>query len=66
MPILFVYSAAESRWSVSKRTNPAPAWKFVEVEGLSKARGHGTKVFSAKPETVEIVATYIEEVVKKR
>jgi pimeloyl-ACP methyl ester carboxylesterase len=66
MPILFVYSAAESRWSVSKKKNAGPAWKFVEVVGLSKARGHGTKVFSAKPETVDVVATYIDEVVKKR
>jgi pimeloyl-ACP methyl ester carboxylesterase len=66
MPILFVYSAAESKWSVSKSKNPAPAWKFVEVEGLSKARGHGTKVLSAKPEIVDTVAMYIDEVVKKR
>lgn len=66
MPILFVYSAAESRWSASKKKNGAPKWEFVEVEGLSRASGHGTKVFVSRPASIEKVAAFIEKVVEKR
>lgn len=65
IPILFVYSSVEAAWSAAFKAGGSARWEFVEYTGLTQATGHGTLVFSGKPESIEAVAKFVEKVVKK-
>ncbi|MCA9664242.1 MAG: hypothetical protein KC503_01605 [Myxococcales bacterium] len=60
IPILFVYSKAERTWSVAQQDNKSTVWQFKEYEGGA----HGTKMFGAKPESIDEVAKFIAAAVK--
>jgi pimeloyl-ACP methyl ester carboxylesterase len=58
LPILFVYSAAESAWSAAQQIGAPAAWRFREYD----PGDHGTKMFEARPESVADVAGFLSEV----
>jgi pimeloyl-ACP methyl ester carboxylesterase len=61
LPLLFVYGTAEARWSLERKKGAPGAWRFQEERGLSKAAGHGTLVFRARPKSINAVAAFIGE-----
>ena len=55
LPILFVYSTAESAWSVGYVPGAATGWQFNEYAGGD----HGTAMFGAVPASIADVADWI-------
>lgn len=65
LPALLVTSAAEAAWSRARAGKGAPpSWKLLEYRGPGRA-GHGTGIFRARPESIEQVADFIAEAVKR-
>jgi acetyl esterase/lipase len=62
--IQFVYSTAESTWSAAFKASAPAVWEFLEYSGVSANDGHGTGIFTAKPESVNAVARFVEQVAK--
>jgi pimeloyl-ACP methyl ester carboxylesterase len=55
IPILFVYSSAESAWSAGFATAPSAKWAFKEY-----ANGdHGTRIFTAAPASIDDVSAFL-------
>jgi hypothetical protein len=65
VPILFVYSSAEATWSAAFKATAPPVWEFLEYSGVSATAGHGTGIFAAKPESINAVARFVEQSIKK-
>lgn len=55
VPLLFVYSTAESAWSKAFAASAPPAWVFKEYANGA----HGTGMFAAEPRSVDDVATFL-------
>jgi pimeloyl-ACP methyl ester carboxylesterase len=58
LPIQFVHSAAESAWSKGYQSGAPATWRFEELD----PGDHGTKMFDARPESVDLVAGFLSEV----
>lgn len=58
LPIQFVYSAAESAWSKGYQLGAPSAWRFQEYD----PGDHGTKMFEARPESIDFVVAFLAEV----
>lgn len=58
LPIQFVHSAAEGAWSKGYQQGAPAAWRFEELE----PGDHGTKMFDARPDSIELVAGFLAEV----
>jgi len=65
LPILFVYTSAEAAWSAALKPGAPPVWEFVEYSGVSASAGHGTGIFTAKPESINTVARFVEQSIQK-
>jgi hypothetical protein len=61
LSLLFVYGTAEARWSLRHKKGAPRTWRFQEHKGLSRAAGHGTRVFKSRPKSVDAVAGFIAE-----
>jgi len=61
IPILFVYSDAESSWSAGFKSGNVALWQFLEYTGVSAGEGHGTAIFTAKPESIDAVVTFLQQ-----
>jgi hypothetical protein len=58
IPILFVYAQNEAGWSEQQRSAAAPEiWTFLSYS----AGDHGTRMFTAQPDSMEVVAAWIGE-----
>jgi hypothetical protein len=58
IPILFVYSDDEAAWSEQQQTIPPNStWTFQSYAGGD----HGTRMFRAKPESMDLVANWIAD-----
>lgn len=55
---LFVYPAAEAEWNEMIAASAPSTWRFEEID----PGGHGTALFTAAPETEELVADFLAEV----
>jgi pimeloyl-ACP methyl ester carboxylesterase len=58
LPIQFVFSAAESAWSKGYQAGAPSSWRFQEWD----PGDHGTKMFEARPESIENVALFLRDV----
>lgn len=58
VPIQFVFSAAESAWSKGYQPGAPSAWRFQEYD----PGDHGTKMFEARPESIDAVVGFLAEV----
>jgi len=65
IPILFVYSSVEAAWSAGFKAGKAAGWQFIEYSGVTQSTGHGTYIFGSKPESIDAVAAFVEQVVKQ-
>ncbi len=55
LPILFVFSTAESAWSGSFRDGAPDTWVFDEYS----PGGHGTQMFGSRPESMDAVVEFL-------
>ncbi len=55
LAIMFVYSTAESGWTAPLQAGAPSNWMFSEYPGGA----HGTSMFTAKPESMDDVATFL-------
>jgi len=58
VPIQFVFSAAESSWSKGYQAGAPSAWRFHEFD----PGDHGTLMFGARPESIDLVVGFLDEV----
>jgi pimeloyl-ACP methyl ester carboxylesterase len=58
LPLLFVFSAAERDWSAALMPGAPSTWTFQEYD----PGDHGTNMFSARPESIALVADYLADV----
>lgn len=58
LPIQFVFSAAESAWSKGHEAGAPATWRFSEWD----PGDHGTKMFEARPESIDLVVKFLDEV----
>ncbi len=60
IPTQFVYTTAEASWSARFQSGKAPAWAFVHYTDstLTAANGHGSKIFTAWPPSIQDVASF--------
>lgn len=56
LPILLVFSTAERAWSAGLMPNASDSWVFEEYEGGD----HGTRMFTARSESVAEVAGFLQ------
>ena len=57
LPIQFVFSAAEARWSTAFRENAPAGWRFSEYD----PGGHGTRMFEVVPSAMDDVVTFLTD-----
>jgi len=58
LPILFVFSTLERGWSAGFLPGAPSAWRFEEYD----PGDHGTKMFEARPESIDVVASFLADV----
>jgi pimeloyl-ACP methyl ester carboxylesterase len=58
LPILFVFSTLERDWSAGFMPGAPSAWRFEEYD----PGDHGTKMFEARPESIDLVVEFLADV----
>ena len=58
-PILFAFSTQERAWSAGFIPSAPDAWRFEEFD----PGDHGTRMFGSRPESIDAVADWLDEVV---
>jgi pimeloyl-ACP methyl ester carboxylesterase len=64
LPLMFVFSTVEGQWARRLKQRKASPWRFLELPGLTKAQGHGTRIFTARPAAVDAVADFVAAAVR--